>query len=214
MSGLAVGLLPQVAVLLAKMEVAGVTFAPAVLSDHRATLAGRLAAIKGRATQLVGYDFNLSSSSQLAQVLYQDLRLAPPAGGECGGTRCATACGRVAQQWRATGPLLLCEAACWLLSALPAGRCVNALLEQSWCGVPLHCLRCMCRAGGGRGAAKTHQSTTEATLKQLAGVHELPGLVLEHRCDWVQETHTQGIFCNLDSCRQHPPVLTSRASGC
>lgn len=76
------GTAAQVAVLLAKMEVAGVAFAPAVLSDHRATLAGRLAAIKGRAIQLVGYDFNLSSSSQLAQVLYQDLRLAPPAGGE------------------------------------------------------------------------------------------------------------------------------------
>lgn len=72
----------QVAVLLARMEVAGVAFAPAVLSDHRATLAGRLAAIKGRATQLVGYEFNLSSSSQLAQVLYQDLKLAPPAGGK------------------------------------------------------------------------------------------------------------------------------------
>lgn len=71
----------QVAVLLAKMEVAGVACAPAVLSDHRATLAGRLAAIKARATQLVGHDFNLSSSSQLAKVLYEDLRLTPPTGG-------------------------------------------------------------------------------------------------------------------------------------
>lgn len=37
-------------------------------------------------------------------------------------------------------------------------------------------------AGGGRGAAKTHLPTNEAALKQLAVKHELPGLVLEHRC--------------------------------
>lgn len=56
--------------------------APSVLSDHRSTLAARLAAIKARAVQLIGYDVNLSSSSQLAKVLYEDLRLTPPAGGE------------------------------------------------------------------------------------------------------------------------------------
>lgn len=72
----------QVAAILAKMEVCGVACDPSVLSDHRATLAARLAAIKGRATQLVGRDFNLSSSSQLAKVLYEDLRLTPPAGGQ------------------------------------------------------------------------------------------------------------------------------------
>jgi DNA polymerase I-like protein with 3'-5' exonuclease and polymerase domains len=71
----------QVAALMAKMERAGVACMPAVLSDHRATLAARLAAIKARAAQLVGYEFNLSSSSQLAKVLYEDLRLTPPAGG-------------------------------------------------------------------------------------------------------------------------------------
>jgi len=71
----------QVSTLLAKMEVCGVACAPA-LSAHRATLAARLAAIKARATQLVGRDFNLSSSSQLAKVLYEDLRLTPPAAGE------------------------------------------------------------------------------------------------------------------------------------
>ena len=74
-------LLMQVAAILAKMEVCGVACAPRVLSDHRATLAARLAAIKGRATQLVGRNFNLSSSSQLAKVLYEDLRLTPRAGG-------------------------------------------------------------------------------------------------------------------------------------
>lgn len=73
----------QVAVLLAKMEVAGVACAPSVLSAHRATLAGRLAAIRDRATQLLGYECNLSSSQQLAKALYEDLGLAPPAGGGC-----------------------------------------------------------------------------------------------------------------------------------
>jgi DNA polymerase-1 len=71
----------QVAVLLAKMEVAGVACAPSALSTHRAILAGRLATIRVRATQLAGYEFNLSSSSQLAEVLYEDLGLTPPAGG-------------------------------------------------------------------------------------------------------------------------------------
>lgn len=73
----------QVAVLLAKMEVAGVACAPSVLSAHRATLAGRLGAIRERATQLLGYECNLSSSQQLAKALYEDLGLAPPAGGAC-----------------------------------------------------------------------------------------------------------------------------------
>lgn len=49
---------------------------------------------------------------------------------------------------------------------------------------PLGSLACCaaCPAGGGRGAAKTHLPTNEAALKQLATKHELPGLVLEHRC--------------------------------
>jgi DNA polymerase I-like protein with 3'-5' exonuclease and polymerase domains len=80
-----------VAVLLAKMELAGVACAPSVLSDHRPALAGRLGAIKTRAAQLVGYEFNLSSSQQLAKVLYKDLRLTPPAGGAqgCAGSTAA-----------------------------------------------------------------------------------------------------------------------------
>lgn len=72
----------QVCTLLAKMQACGVACAPSVLAAHRPILASRLAAIKGAATQLVGRDFNLSSSSQLAKVLYEDLRLAPPAGCE------------------------------------------------------------------------------------------------------------------------------------
>lgn len=72
------------------MEVAGVACALSVLSDHRPALAGRLGAIKTRAAQLVGYDFNLSSSQQLAKVLYEDLRLTPPAGGT-GEFACSTA---------------------------------------------------------------------------------------------------------------------------
>jgi hypothetical protein len=47
----------------------------------------------------------------------------------------------------------------------------------------LSALRPFVTAGGGRGAAKTHLSTNEAALKQLAVSHELPGLVLEHRYD-------------------------------
>lgn len=38
------------------------------------------------------------------------------------------------------------------------------------------------RCAGGRGSAKTHLPTDEQTLKQLAALHPLPGLVLEHRC--------------------------------
>jgi DNA polymerase I-like protein with 3'-5' exonuclease and polymerase domains len=82
-----------VAVLLAKMEVAGVACAP-VLSDNRPALAGRLSAIKTRAAQLVGYEFNLSSSQQLAKVMYEDLRLTPPAGGALG-----FACSTAASAW-------------------------------------------------------------------------------------------------------------------
>lgn len=50
-----------------------------------------------------------------------------------------------------------------------------------------------------RGSAKTHLTTDEAALKQLAPLHPLPGLVLEYRCmqnilnkwvepDWVKQT--------------------------
>lgn len=50
-----------------------------------------------------------------------------------------------------------------------------------------------------RGCAKTHFTTDEAALKQLASLHPLPGLVLEFRCmqnilnkwvepDWVKQT--------------------------
>lgn len=38
------------------------------------------------------------------------------------------------------------------------------------------------KATGGRSAAKTHTPTDEASLRQLASLHALPGLVLEHRC--------------------------------
>lgn len=36
-------------------------------------------------------------------------------------------------------------------------------------------------APGRRGAAKTHRTTDEAALKQLAALHPLPALVMEHR---------------------------------
>jgi hypothetical protein len=72
---------PQVTSILAKMESAGVGCNPSVLLAQRPTLAARLAAIAARAEGLLGRPVNLSSASQLAVALYDDLALAPPAGG-------------------------------------------------------------------------------------------------------------------------------------
>lgn len=60
------------------MEVAGVGFQSSVLLDHKATLTARIDAINSRAAELAGQAFNLSSSSQLATILYHKLRLPPP----------------------------------------------------------------------------------------------------------------------------------------
>jgi len=79
----------QVCAILAKMQLAGVGCQPQVLLAHRSTLSQRVAAINSRAAHLVGRPFNLSSSSQLAQVLYEELRLPPPATtGKAGRTSC------------------------------------------------------------------------------------------------------------------------------
>ncbi|KAI8467833.1 MAG: hypothetical protein J3K34DRAFT_460173 [Monoraphidium minutum] len=114
-SARAIRLEAKMAGVLARMELAGIACCPAVLADHRPAIVGRMAAIQARAEELVGRPFNLSSASQLAAVLYEELRL-----------------------------------------PLPTNT-------------------------GGRGAAKTHAPTDEAALRELAPLHELPGLVIENR---------------------------------
>ena len=64
--------------ILARMEALGVACDPSVLLQHKASINSRLAAITSRAIQLVGHSFNLGSSSQLAVVLYEELKLPPP----------------------------------------------------------------------------------------------------------------------------------------
>jgi DNA polymerase-1 len=60
------------------MEALGVGCDPSVLLQHQDRINQRLAAITSRAAALVGHSFNLSSSSQLAVVLYEELKLPPP----------------------------------------------------------------------------------------------------------------------------------------
>ena len=69
-----------------------------------------------------------------------------------------------------------------------------------------------------RGSAKTHHTTDEAALKQLASLHPLPALVLEYRCmqnilnkwvepDWVKHTaaaHTGANPTHAQHERLHP----------
>lgn len=72
---------PQVATVLAKMELVGVGVDPGHLLGHRAALQQRIAAITARAAELAGGPFNLASASQLSRVLYDVLKLPPPTGG-------------------------------------------------------------------------------------------------------------------------------------
>lgn len=69
----------QVSAVLARMELAGVGISPQYLLDHKATLLQRIAAINSQAAAYAGRPLNLSSASQLAVVLYDDLKLPPPA---------------------------------------------------------------------------------------------------------------------------------------
>lgn len=63
------------------MELVGVGMDPGHLLGHKAALQQRLAAITARAAELAGGPFNLASASQLSRVLYEVLKLPPPAGG-------------------------------------------------------------------------------------------------------------------------------------
>lgn len=64
--------------ILAHLECAGVGCDPSVLLSHKATICRRLQVISQRAVQLAGHPFNVSSSSQLAVVLYDELKLPLP----------------------------------------------------------------------------------------------------------------------------------------
>lgn len=68
----------QMTHVLAKMQLEGIGCNPSVLLGHHEVLQQRMAALTSRATQLAGREFNMGSSAQLAQVLYEELRLPPP----------------------------------------------------------------------------------------------------------------------------------------
>ena len=70
--------------ILGRLETLGIAFDSTALSGHRDRAASRLRAIAARANALTGgFELNLSSSAQLAKVLYQDLGLpVPPSTGE------------------------------------------------------------------------------------------------------------------------------------
>lgn len=68
----------QVTVLLAQMEATGVAFDAAVLLNWRQQVTAHIQRLRSRAIKLVGIEFNLSSASQLAQVLYEHLKLPVP----------------------------------------------------------------------------------------------------------------------------------------
>lgn len=70
----------QVLSVLARMEALGVCCDPGPLQRHHTNIRARLAALAQRAEQLVGHPVNLSSSSQLAVVLYEELQLPVPTG--------------------------------------------------------------------------------------------------------------------------------------
>jgi hypothetical protein len=65
---------------LARMEALGVCCDPGPLQRHHTNIRARLAALAQRAEQLVGHPVNLSSSSQVAVVLYEELQLPVPTG--------------------------------------------------------------------------------------------------------------------------------------
>jgi DNA polymerase-1 len=66
---------------LAEMEIAGVCLDTGFLGKMSAELGGRLQSIEAQIFRQVGHGFNINSTQQLAKVLFEDLRLAPPARG-------------------------------------------------------------------------------------------------------------------------------------
>lgn len=70
---------PQVAGLLAHMELAGVALDPSALDSSAATISRRMEVLAERAAQLLGRPLNLASPQQLAAALYEQLALPLPA---------------------------------------------------------------------------------------------------------------------------------------
>jgi DNA polymerase-1 len=63
---------------LAEMEMTGILMDMAFLQQFSQELAARLEEIEGRIYELVGHPFNINSTRQLSQVLFQELGLKPP----------------------------------------------------------------------------------------------------------------------------------------
>ncbi len=60
---------------LADMEYRGITVDPRILDQQKAALVARIDAVRADIHRLVGHDFNLDSPRQLAQVLFEELKL-------------------------------------------------------------------------------------------------------------------------------------------
>jgi DNA polymerase I len=69
--------MPLIAVL-ADMEMTGVSLDRQFLSEMSEEMEARLAEISARVYEAAGYEFNLNSTQQLSQVLFERLRLEPP----------------------------------------------------------------------------------------------------------------------------------------
>jgi DNA polymerase-1 len=67
---------------LADMEMAGIAIDPHFFQTLSTELSGRIAAIEQQVQAAVGKPFNLNSTQQLSEVLFNVLRLAPPGGGK------------------------------------------------------------------------------------------------------------------------------------
>lgn len=68
-----------VASLLSEMEVVGLGFDPWLLVQQGVVARSHLGRLEEQAAAIAGHPFNLSSSAQLARVLYEELHLRPPA---------------------------------------------------------------------------------------------------------------------------------------
>lgn len=161
------------AALLAQMEAAGLGFDPWHLQAAGAQAKAHMARLEGEAARVAGRAFNLASPQQLAEVLYETLkvgrvgRTGRSSWGLVGwGSGAATSCradGTTPQRWRRPGAVTLCISA----FAVPVRPRPRAQLPPP--------------TAHGRSAAKTHLPTDEAALKSLRAQSPLPTLVLEFR---------------------------------